>query len=145
MKSRLLKTLYLFRAGSTHQGTPGILTYQNQRVCYMLELPDRDNKRNLSRIPAGRYLVKYLKRSASGKYKDVYHVTGVMGRSGVLIHPGNYAGDTLQDLLTHSWGCLLPATRMGRLSNQMAGLASRAALRRIHQITQRQDFYLEVI
>lgn len=111
----------------------------------MLELPDRNNAANLSRIPPGLYLVKYLARSASGKYKDVYHVTKVPRRSGVLAHPGNVAGDKLKGFKTDSLGCLLPALRMGILFNQMAGLASRAAVRRIHHITQRQDFYLEII
>lgn len=121
-----------------------MLVHQGQKVCYMLELPDRNNRPNLSRIPPGRYLVRYLPRSASGKYRDVYHVTEVPGRSGILGHPGNVAGDKTKGYRTHSWGCLLPAIRLGRLYGQLAGLASRAALRKLHAVTGRQDFYLEV-
>ncbi|WP_246261556.1 DUF5675 family protein [Thiomicrorhabdus cannonii] len=143
MKTPLL-TLQLHRSDGTDQGTPGVLSHLGQKVCYMMELPDRDNRPNLGRIPPGRYLVRYLPRSASGKYRDVYHVTNVPDRAGILSHPGNVAGDKLKGYRTDSWGCLLPALRLGRLYGQVAGLASRAALRRIHEITQRNDFYLEV-
>lgn len=111
----------------------------------MMELPDRNNTPNRSRILPGLYLCKYLPRSASGKYKDVYHVTQVSGRSGILQHPGNVAGDTTKGYKSHSWGCQLPALRLGKLYNQLAGLGSRAALRKLHAVTGRQDFYLEVI
>lgn len=144
MKAQTL-TLQLYRAGSTDQGTPGVVVHAGQPVCYMLELPDRDNRANISRIPPGRYRVKYLRRSGSGKYRDVYHVIDVPGRTGILAHGGNVAGDKAKGYRTHSWGCLLPATRLGKLYGQLAGLASRAALRKLHRITHRQDFYLEVI
>ena len=139
-----LKTFVLKRAPSTDHGTVGYLSLNGQHVCYMMELPDRNNKSNLSRIPVGRYKVVYLGRSASGKYKDVYHVMSVDGRIGILIHAGNFAGDKLKGFKTDSWGCLLPASRLGLLNKQLAGLASRGALRRLHEHTQRQDFYLEV-
>lgn len=115
-----------------------------QHICYMMELPERDNKPNISRIPRGRYLVKYLPRSGSGKYHDVYLITKVPGRTGILIHSGNYAGDRELNYRTDSWGCQLPASRIGAINGQVAGLASRAALRKLHNATQRQDFYLEV-
>lgn len=145
MKANHLKTLQLYRAGSSDQGTPGVLVYQHKKVCFMLELPDRNNHANISRIPPGHYLVKYLARSASGHFTDVYHITHVLNRTGILQHPGNFAGDKLKGFKADSWGCQLPALHMGILNGQMAGLASRAALRRIHQITQRQHFYLEII
>lgn len=145
LKPRPLQTLQLYRAPSTDHGTVGRLLYQGLHVCYMMELPDRDNASNLSRINPGLYLVKYLPRSASGKYRDVYHVTNVPKRSGILAHSGNVAGDKLKGFKTHSWGCLLPATRLGILYGQLAGLASRGALHKIHSITNRQDFYLEII
>ncbi|KUJ73914.1 hypothetical protein AVO42_00390 [Thiomicrospira sp. XS5] len=116
-----------------------------QHICYLMELPERDNLPNISRIPAGRYLVKYLARSGSGKYHDVYHITGVPDRSGILIHGGNFAGDTELNYRTDSWGCVLTARRIGAIGGQVAGLASRAALRKLHKFTNKQDFYLEVI
>lgn len=52
-----------------------------------LELPDRDNKNSISRIPAGRYICKLR---FSPKYKWHYHILDVEGRSLILLHFGNY-------------------------------------------------------
>lgn len=60
-------------------------------TCMALELPDRDNQRNISRIPSGKY--KCIKRN-SQKYNDHYHVTDVEGRSFILIHHGNFNHQT---------------------------------------------------
>jgi len=129
---------------SGDQGTVGTLIGPAGRVCYTLELPDRNNKAGLSRIPAGIYNVRYLKRSASGRFRDVYHIEGVKGRSGILAHGGNLAGDVLKGWLTHSHGCTLPARKLGILGGQFAGLMSKAAMRDIHKATGRKDFILEV-
>lgn len=69
--------------------------------CYVLELPWRDNKNSISRIPAGKYdLVKRF----SQKYKWHLHVLDVEGRSYILIHPGNTR--------YHTRGCILPGTSL---------------------------------
>lgn len=113
-------------------------------VCECAELPDRDNQRGISCIPRGLYRVDYLPVSASGKYRDVYHVRDVPGRSGILIHRGNYVGDRSLGLLADSWGCLLPCLRVGVLGNQRAGLGSSSALNRLHKASCRAGFFLEV-
>lgn len=58
--------------------------------CCTLELPDKDNKRNVSCIPTGDYKVtpRY-----SEKYKDHFQVQNVMMRDYILIHPANYYTD----------------------------------------------------
>lgn len=56
-----------------------------------LELPDRDNKKNISRIPAGTYTVKKRKSKRFGEH---FHVLDVEGRSLILIHVGNYYRQT---------------------------------------------------
>ena len=105
-------------------------------ICYILEPPWLDNRSNVSCIPCGCYIVNYLKRSASGKYKDCYHITGVKDRVGILIHKGN--------LHTHTLGCNLPGLRRGKLKGVQAVLASAGALRRLHSVTGRQRFKLYV-
>lgn len=144
MKSKEPQILRLERGKSTSEGTAGRLSLNGQFVCYMLELPARQNASNISRIPAGRYTVRHLPRSGSGKYRDVYHVINVPNRFGILIHQGNFAGDRQQGYKTHSWGCLLPAKRLGTLSGQLAGLASRSALKTLHKAVDRQTFILEI-
>ncbi len=64
--------------------------------CYTLELPDRGNQRNISRIPSGTYPVK---KRYSEKYKNHYQIWDVPNRSYILIHTGNY--------MTHTRGCVL--------------------------------------
>ena len=105
-------------------------------ICYALELPWLDNKANVSCIPDGDYDVVYMARSASGKYRDVYHVKGVSGRSGILIHKGNTEADTL--------GCILPGSRIGTLGGKKAVLGSGAAIRKLHKVAERKPFTLKV-
>ncbi|MCU7933746.1 MAG: hypothetical protein KZQ99_02560 [Candidatus Thiodiazotropha sp. (ex Dulcina madagascariensis)] len=145
-----MKRLTLLRGGSSPQGTFGRLLLPDGSEIGTTELPWRDNARSTSCIPSGVYPVRYLAKSASGKYRDVYHVEGVTDRSGILIHAGNFAGDRDLDYRSHSWGCILPALRVGYLRAgkekfQRAGLASRSALRRLHEAVGRRDFDLEVI
>ncbi len=64
--------------------------------CKSLELPDRGNKNNISRIPAGGYICELR---WSKKYGWHFHVTDVEGRSWILIHVGNY--------YTQIRGCIL--------------------------------------
>ena len=105
-------------------------------VCYTMELPWRDNRPNISCIPDGDYTVCYMARSSSGKYKDVYHVKGVKGRSGILIHKGNTASDTL--------GCILPGSRAGYIGGKRAVLGSAQAMRKLHKVVGRKSFTLKV-
>lgn len=141
----MIPHLKLFRVLSDDAGTIGVLFYDGKFLCYVGELPWRDNHANISRIPTGTYKVAYLERSASGRYRDVYHVLGVPSRNGVLIHSGNWEGDTSKGYRTHTQGCLLPGSRLGKLSGQRATLASKAAVRKLHAAIGRQDFTLEVI
>jgi len=137
--------LQLYRFHQDDDGTIGLLLAEGMHVCLVGELPWKDNRPNVSRIPDGTYQVEYLERSASGRYRDVYHVRHVEGRTGILIHTGNYTGDREKGLRSDSWGCLLPGQRLGKLSGQRCVLASRSALSRLHEVVGRNDFELEVI
>lgn len=55
--------------------------------CCTLELPYKNNKRNVSCIPTGEYKVTCRN---SEKYGDHYQVENVMMRDYILIHPANY-------------------------------------------------------
>lgn len=70
--------------------TTGVFdAYNNGKntICYSLELPWKDNKRNISCIPKGTYKCTLYN---STKYGKVYKVLDVPGRTGILIHVGNY-------------------------------------------------------
>lgn len=65
--------------------------------CVTLELPDNGNQHNTSCIPEGVYDVIKIIRPNGDK---AFHVLSVPWRENILIHKGNYTGDTL--------GCILP-------------------------------------
>lgn len=115
--------------------TLGKLTI-NDHSFETLEPPWKNNQRNVSCIPEGRYLCKFLERSASGKYKECFHIQGVPDRVGILIHNGN--------LPTHTLGCVILGSRRGWLANKRAVLASRTAMAQLAIATNKSDFYLTV-
>ena len=124
----------LYRTQKTKEVTLGILVIGTE-IIYTLERPWVDNKSNISCIPTGKYNATFLPRSASGKYKNVFHVTPVAKRSGILIHNGN--------LVTHTKGCILVGTSHGILLNQPAVLGSRTAMRKLQNF--KSGFTLEII
>ncbi len=67
--------------------------------CKTLELEDRGNSRNISRIPQGSY---WVSPRESEKYGWHFHVLGVPDRSYILFHAGNK--------YTHTKGCILVGT-----------------------------------
>ena len=71
-----------------------------------LELPDRDNQKEVSCIPAGSY--DGVKRW-SKKYKNHFMLLDVPDREGILIHVGNYPRDTR--------GCILVGTDVRDIDN----------------------------
>ena len=69
--------------------------------CKCIELPDLSNQRNVSCIPEGEYnAVKELHQTKGKVFRLLY----VRGRSGILIHKGNYVAGYVKD----SEGCILP-------------------------------------
>lgn len=112
----------LTRIDSNDERTLGLLRVGGQ-VYATLERPWRQNARNVSCIPAGQYDCEYLPRSASGKYRQVWHVLGVPDRGGILIHNGN--------TVSHTRGCILVGLRHGVLAGASAVLNSRTAMRKL--------------
>jgi hypothetical protein len=131
----------LYREPSTDEGTRGILLFDDTYI-HAIELPDRDNLSNRSRIPAGRYSVSVRN---SPRYGRVYHVDSVPGRTHVLLHHGNYAGDKEKGLRTHSAGCILLGSKRGVLNGQRAVLSSRSARRKFELTMNWEPFTLEII
>ena len=131
-------TIRLQRYESGDQGTFGRLVGPSLNM-HVIELPWRENISNLSCIPLGEYRCEIVR---SPRFGVVYHVQGVPGRSHVLIHAGNYAGDSALGFRTHSQGCILPGRKRGRLGEQKAILCSKAALSSFLSTLGRQPFTL---
>lgn len=138
-------TVQLIRGPSTDQGTFGRLVFGGQ-VLHTTELPWRNNARQLSCIPHGAYTCALVN---SPKFGRVYGVANVPGRSHVLIHAANVAGDVTQGWDTQLHGCIAPAEKLGAIRipsgrMQRAGLISRPALRRLMDWAAGQPFTLEI-
>ena len=131
----------LCRLKRSDQGTRGML-FVDGFHCHTLELPWRKNKRGLSCIPAGEYIVKIR---ISPKYGKIYWVTEVTNRSFILIHSGNWAGDVKKGYKTHVNGCILLGQRRGLLLGQWAVLNSRITINRFMNEMENEPFTLKIL
>lgn len=140
-----MKTATLQREPSSDEGTYGTLRFGEQQV-YTIELPWRENRRQISCIPPGSYRCAIVQ---SPRFGRVYEVKDVQGRSHVLIHSANLAGDAALGWTTQLQGCIAPGERRGKMPNnagrmQNAVLVSRPALSRFMRWAAGEPFTLEV-
>lgn len=105
----VLKRIYLATA------VRGELTLNGKHIAYTIELPWRENKKRISCIPEGTYI---LRKRYSEKFKWHFVLLDVPNRSGILIHPANDAQKELQ-------GCIAPVTK---ITGEGKGILSRKAL-----------------
>jgi len=105
----VLKRIYLATA------VCGELTLNGKHIAYTIELPWRENKKRMSCIPEGTYI---LRKRYSEKFKWHFVLLDVPNRSGILIHPANDAQKELQ-------GCIAPVTK---ITGEGKGILSRKAL-----------------
>ncbi len=134
-------TVNLVRLRKSDHGTEGLLFFRHFS-CFSMELPWRDNRRNISCIPAGIYTVRLR---VSPRYGRVYWVIEVPDRSYILIHLGNWGGDVSRGLKTHTNGCILLGKYTGILQGQRAVLCSRPTITRFLNLMQSKHFRLNVL
>jgi len=130
----------LLRYLTCDQGTKGILFTQGFQA-RILELPWRDNKASVSHIPAGIYDCEIRH---SNKFGLSYWLKCVEGRSWVLIHAGNFAGDKSKGYKTNSQGCLLMGKCFGSIGGQLAVLSSKVTLRKFMWLMNNEPFELTI-
>lgn len=97
--------------------TRGALVQDNGRVlCHTLELPWKNNQRNISCIPAGKYDVIKVE---SPKFGSCFYVKDVPDRDAILFHSGNSIKDTrgciIVGLDVSDTGVMLSRLAMDRL------------------------------
>lgn len=145
-----MKTVNQYRFASSNQGTKSlaVTVLEGFESFCMIELPWRNNEPNYSCIPDGEYLCKFRK---SKKFREHYHLQDVKGRTWILTHSGNLAGDTKRGWKTHSHGCLLPGSRFGKIeidkhnTYQDAVFSSRPTLRKLITAMEKKDFVLRIV
>ena len=101
-----------------------------------LERPWLNNEPNRSCIPEGTYQCGFMECSGSGKYRRVWHVQDVTGRTAILFHAGNLIEDSL--------GCILVGLSHGYLAGKEAVLSSRKALDKMREHIGENSFTLIV-
>jgi hypothetical protein len=106
---------------------------QNHVPIHTLELPWKNNRREVSCIPTGVY--RCVPHNGT-LFKDVYRLEDVPNRTAILIHTGN----TVLDIR----GCILIGLNTGRMQDRPAVIESRDALRKFHELTDRKPFMLSV-
>lgn len=136
-----MQNVYLFRTRRSDQGTEGQL-FTDGFNCFSLELPWRNNQRNISCIPAGEYdcIIRQ-----SPKFGTIYWVLKVENRTYVLIHSGNWAGDVEKGFKTHVNGCILLGKTTGYLLGQRAILNSRITIRAFMNKMENKSFKFHII
>ncbi|WP_081295268.1 DUF5675 family protein [Gilliamella sp. Choc4-2] len=120
----------LTRLKTSEHSTFGKLQLPSGMVLSTLELPWKDNQRQISCIPASIYQCDIVN---SPKFGRVYQVKDVPNRSHILIHAGNWTKDTQ--------GCIL----VGMSNNDTQLFESRKALNLLMNELNGQSFKLEVI
>lgn len=140
-----VKKVSLVRLPSTDQGTFGTMQFGGFKVL-CLELPWRNNRQQRSCVPTGTYECRLVR---SPRFGNVYKLLSVPGRSNVLIHPANLAGDVDLGWSTELQGCIAPCLRAGAMRNkagilQSAGLVSRPAVRLLMTWANNEPFELEI-
>jgi len=118
-----VKQLRLVRVTEHNGATLGVLCVDGSAEVVTLEEAWRDNERNISCIPQGRYSIQLHK---SPRYGLTYHVLDVPDRSEILFHVGNTAEDTR--------GCILLGLQYGKFKDQNAVLASKSAFDRFMKV-----------
>jgi hypothetical protein len=99
-------------------GVNGELYIHGVFVCHTIELPWLNNKPNSSCIPEGTYV---LQKRWSPRHKWHLIITGVKGRSFILIHPAN-------DAIVELRGCIAPVTTLTGIAK---GTQSRMAFQKL--------------
>jgi Family of unknown function (DUF5675) len=139
-----LKTAHLYREKPTDEGTFGYVAHMGE-WWHSLELPNRDNKQNISSIHAGEYICKI--RFSPHFQRVTFHLQDVKGRTYILIHSANFAGDVEKGWQSHLNGCIALGKGRGRVKNkfgkfQRAVLTSRAAVREFMEEIEDKEFKL---
>lgn len=99
-------------------GTNGTLTLNGEFLCFTIELPWKENQKDVSCIPEGNY---ELKGRYSAKFKNHLMLLDVYERDLILIHTANNALEELK-------GCIAPVLQLSGIGK---GIYSLLALEKL--------------
>ena len=134
-----MRKVRIVRDKPTPLGTFGVLT-AGTFSSYSLEPNDHANAQGISSIPFGVYQCALLD---SPKFGLCYHLADVPGRTGILIHRGNFGADEGHGK-TDTEGCILLGNAIGEIAGQRALLSSKDAVARFESEMEGEPFELEI-
>lgn len=137
-----MKVLTLRRREMSDQGTFGVMMLDG-KVVHTLELPWKDNKSNISCIPAGEYEIVFVYSPAFKR--KLYRLLDVKGRSGILVHSANYAGDRSKGFRSDLLGCIALGNGRSVLNGQKAIISSGDAVRRFEKFLGGEKAKLRIV
>lgn len=136
-------TAILQREKSTDGGTFGKLTLPDGTSYNTLELAWRNNESGKSCIPPGTYKVETRNSPKFGP--GVYEVKNVPGRSAILIHSGNYAGNVDKGQKSNVQGCIMLGFSRSVQSGQPMINESKAAMQSFMEKMGGRPFTMTVV
>lgn len=131
-----MKVFTLYRIISRPDGTFGVFCDTDVNgllpFCVSVERPWENNKPNSSCIPTGEYTCVRGTHNLDGHALETFEITNVPGRTGILIHRGNFYTDSL--------GCVILGERWQPINGinavQMSGEAFAEFLLKVANETQ---------
>lgn len=91
------KRLIVVETTQTYENATSVALYVGSKTFTGIELPWKNNERNVSQVPRGTYAWQKITRQSNGK--PAIWLRDVPGRSEILIHEGRFPH--------HSKGCIL--------------------------------------
>lgn len=137
-----MNRVVLSRFETGDQGTFGKVFAPNLSL-FSGELPDRDNKPNISCIPAKAYSCRWTYSPRFQRF--MYLVEDVPERTGVREHSANLMGDKALGFKAQLNGCIAFGERLGWIDKQKAVLLSAPAMRRFEKQMNYKEFILEIV
>ena len=146
-----MKTLRLRRVVIGYHATYGVLVDPElQPICVTLEDPWMDNMKNISCIPEGVYICREVE---SGRFGWSWYVQDVPGRSGILFHAGNWAGERGVSSGTgagDTTGCILLGQSFGvpriiGADGRVGVVSSRRAMEKFHKLLEDETKFCLIV
>lgn len=115
--------------------TTGVLNHKDFK-CFTLELPWKNNAKNISCIPKGTYKCRYTFSPRFLKY--TYEVLNVPNRSGIRIHSANFVSQLN--------GCIALGSSLQDINNDgsLDTTNSRNTIKSFEELMERKDFILRI-
>jgi hypothetical protein len=117
------------------KGTNGELLLNGERVCYTIELPWKNNQRQVSCIPEGKY---ELKKRWTRRFGHHFILLNVPDRSYILVHAAN-------DALKEIKGCIASVTTFtGEGKGAQARLALAKLVSLLYPLLDKEHVFLNI-